>query len=113
MVAHWARITRHAHAVCGALLATPPDFDSPMPAGYPTLEALRAGGWLPVPRERLPFRSLVAMSRNDPLGAYERVGELAGAWGSEMADLGNVGHLNPASGFGAWPRAEEFIRELS
>lgn len=113
MVAHWARITRHADAVCGALLATPPDFDSPMPAGYPTLEALRAGGWLPVPRERLPFRSLVAMSRNDPLGAYERVGELAGAWGSEMADLGNVGHLNPASGFGEWPQAEEFIRELS
>lgn len=113
MVAHWAKVTRHANAVCGALLATPPDFDSPMPAGYPSLEALQTGGWLPVPRERLPFRSLVAMSRNDPLGEYERVGELAMAWGSETVDLGNVGHLNPASGFGEWPQAEEFIRELS
>jgi len=27
--------------------------------------------------------------------------------------VGNVGHLNPASGYGEWPRAEEFIRELA
>lgn len=112
-MAHWARTTSHANAVRGALLATPPDFDSPMPAGYPGLDALQAGGWLPVPRERLPFRSLVAMSRNDPLGEYVRVGELAGAWGSQTIDLGNVGHLNPASGFGEWLQAEELIRELS
>ncbi|MEE4596823.1 hypothetical protein V2J94_33905 [Streptomyces sp. DSM 41524] len=26
---------------------------------------------------------------------------------------GPVGHLNPAAGYGAWLRAEEFIRELS
>jgi predicted alpha/beta hydrolase family esterase len=24
-----------------------------------------------------------------------------------------VGHLNPASGFGVWPRADELIRELA
>lgn len=113
MVAHWARTTRHADAVRGALLATPPDFDSPMPAGYPSLDALQAGGWLPVPRERLPFRSLVAMSHNDPLGEYEHVGELARAWGSETVDLGNVGHLNPASGFGEWPMAEVLIQRLA
>ena len=84
-----------------------------MPDGYPTLEALRASGWLPVPRERLPFPSIVAASRNDPLGRFERVAELAQAWGSRLVDLGEVGHLNPASGFGEWPQAEEFIRELS
>lgn len=111
MVAHWAR--QSTREVQGALLATPPDFDQPMPEGYPTLEALRAGGWLPVPRERLPFRSIVAASRDDPLGRYERVAELAAAWGSELADLGAVGHLNPASGYGEWPRAESFIRALS
>ncbi|MGR7000644.1 alpha/beta hydrolase [Yinghuangia aomiensis] len=26
-----------------------------------------------------------------------------------MVELGAVGHLNPASGFGAWPRAEELL----
>ena len=111
MVAHWARQTRRA--VQGALLATPPDFERPMPAGYPTMDALAAGGWLPVPRDALPFPSIVAASRNDPLGSIERVAELAKAWGSRFVDIGEVGHLNPASGFGEWPQAEAFIHELS
>jgi predicted alpha/beta hydrolase family esterase len=110
MVVHWARRTRRA--VQGALLVTPPDFDEPMPAGYPTLAALDAGGWLPVPRDRLAFPSIVAASRNDPLGRFERVIDLARAWGARLVDLGEVGHLNPASGFGAWPRAVELIDEL-
>jgi len=84
-----------------------------MPPGYPTIDALRAGGWLPVPREPLPFPSIVAASRNDPLGSFERVAELAQAWGSRFVDIGDVGHLNPASGFGEWPQADKFIRELS
>jgi hypothetical protein len=111
MVAHWARQTKRT--VAGALLAAPPDFDAPMPQGYPTLDALQAGGWLPVPRERLGFRSIVAASRNDPLGRFERVAELARAWGSRLDDLGDVGHLNPASGFGPWPQAEKYIDELA
>jgi predicted alpha/beta hydrolase family esterase len=111
MVAHWAARTQRP--VHGALLAVPPDFDEPMPEGYPALEALRAGGWLPVPRTRLPFPSLVAASRNDPLAAYTRVAALASDWGSRLIDLGNVGHLNPASGFGEWPLALELIDALS
>jgi len=111
MLAHWARQTRRA--VAGALLAVPPDFDTPMPQGYPTLDALQAGGWLPVPRERLGFRSIVAASRNDPLGRYTRVADLARAWGSRLDDIGEAGHLNPDSGFGPWPMAEQYIGELS
>ena len=114
MLVHWARqFPQIAHRVAGALLAAPPDFETPMPAGYPTLEALRASGWLPMPRERLPFPSIVAGSRNDPLAAYDRVAELARDWGSQLVDLGEVGHLNPASGYGDWPRADDFIAELS
>jgi predicted alpha/beta hydrolase family esterase len=107
MVAHWARQTRRP--VTAALLATPPDFDTPMPEGYPTLEALGAGGWFPVPRQRLPFSALVAASRNDPLGRFDRVSALARDWGAQLADLGDVGHLNPASGFGPWPQAQALI----
>lgn len=113
MLAHWARATRHADKVRGALLATPPDFDRPMPAGYPTIEALDACAWLPVPRERLPFPSLVAASRNDPLGSFVRVSALAQDWGSELVDLGEVGHLNPASGYGEWPQADALIERLA
>lgn len=111
LVAHWALQTRRV--VQGALLATPPDLESPMPEGNPSIEALRAGGWLPVPRSRLPFRSIVAASRNDPLGRFERVAGLARDWGAVLADVGTVGHLNPASGHGEWPQAEDFIARLS
>jgi len=66
-----------------------------------------------VPRQPLPFPSIVAASRNDPLAGFERAAGLAADWGSRLVDLGEVGHLNPASGYGAWPRAEELIAELS
>jgi predicted alpha/beta hydrolase family esterase len=111
MVAHWAQRTRRA--VQGALLAAPPDFDQPMPGGYPTLAQLDAAGWLPVPRRRLPFPSIVGASRNDPLASYVRIEQLAAAWGSELVDLGQVGHLNPASGYGEWPQVDAFVERLS
>jgi predicted alpha/beta hydrolase family esterase len=111
MVVHW--VQRHQRPIRGALLAAPPDFESPLPEGYPTQELLRQNGWLPIPRAPLPFPSIVAASTNDPLGRYERVAALATAWGSRLVNVGAVGHLNPASGFGEWPQAEAFIRELS
>lgn len=112
LVAHWARQTVQAHRVRGALLAAPPTFDRPLPPAYPQLEALDAAGWLPVPKDRLPFPSLVAASRNDALGEFDAVCQLARAWGSDIEDLGEVGHLNPASGFGPWPLAEALIQRL-
>jgi serine hydrolase len=110
IVAHWAR--RHDRVIHGALLATPPDFQTPLPDGYPALETLARNGWTPMPRERLPFPSIVAASTNDPLASFERVAGLAVCWGSRLVDLGAVGHLNPAAGFGPWPRAEALLREL-
>lgn len=110
IVAHWARA--HRRPIKGALLATPPDFESPMPAGYPSLDTLRENGWAPMPRERLAFPSIVGASTNDPLGRFDRVADLAKDWGSRLVDLGAVGHLNPASGFGEWPQAESLIGEL-
>lgn len=47
-----------------------------------------------------------------PLASHARVTEMAAAWGSRLADLGNVGHLNPAAGYGAWPRAHDLLAEL-
>jgi predicted alpha/beta hydrolase family esterase len=113
MLVHWAAANPSLAArVEGALLATPPDLDAPLPAGYPTLDDLAAGGWLPLPRARLPFPTILAGSRNDPLCPRPRSEALARDWGSRLVDLGDVGHLNPASGYGPWPRAEALIRDL-
>jgi len=112
MVAHWAAIAPRRRPIKGALLVTPADVETPFPEPYPTRESLREHGWLPIRRKPLPFPSLLAASRNDPLAEYDRVTSLARAWGSRLIDLGNVGHLNPASGFGEWPRALPLIDEL-
>ena len=111
IVVHWAQ--RHRRPIAGALLAAPPDFESPLPEGYPTQQVLRDNGWLPTPRAALPFPTIVAASTNDPLGRYERIEALARGWGGKLINVGNVGHLNPASGYGEWPQAEEFIDELA
>ena len=109
MLLHWAQ--KYSAQVKGALLAAPPDFEAPLPAGYPTLPTLRDNGWLPVPTARLPFPSLVAASTNDPLASFSSVKALAQQWGSSLVNLGMVGHLNPASGYGEWPQAEELIAQ--
>lgn len=110
MVAHWAR--QATRPILGALLATPSDMETPMPAGYPTVEQLAGNGWLPIPLRKLPFPSIVAASSNDPLSQLDRSRTFAEAWGSRFVELGAVGHLNPASGHGEWPRAMELIREF-
>ena len=110
IVVHWAQ--RHRRAIRGALLAAPPDFELPLPEGYPTQNVLRENGWLPTPLAPLPFPSIVAASTNDPLGRFDRVAMLAQAWESRLVDVGAVGHLNPAAGYGEWPRARQFIAEL-
>lgn len=107
---HWAQ--QHDRPIQGALLATPADLEVPMPAGYPTLDVLEEHGWLPVPRKPLPFPSILGASRNDPLAAFDRAAGMAADWGSRLVDLGEVGHLNPAAGYGEWPQADTLIREL-
>ncbi|MEV6360813.1 RBBP9/YdeN family alpha/beta hydrolase [Nocardia asteroides] len=107
---HWAQ--RATRPVRGALLATPPDFETPLPPGYPTAAELAAHGWTPVPRRRLPFPSIVAASSTDPLATARRVAGMAESWGSSLVELGDVGHLNPAAGYGPWPRARQLLDDL-
>lgn len=110
MVAHWA--VQHSHPIKGALLAAPPDLAADWPQGYPSPQTLSANGWSPLPESPLPFRCIVAGSTNDHLASLEAVAQMARDWGAELVNLGEVGHLNPASGYGHWPQAEAFILEL-
>ena len=111
VTAHWAAQYNPTRVV-GALLATPATLAAELPAEYPSIDELRTHGWLPIPREPLPFPSIVAVSSNDPLANPVRLGGLAAAWGSRVHDLGAVGHLNGASGFGEWPGAVALIDQL-
>ncbi|MQT12537.1 RBBP9/YdeN family alpha/beta hydrolase [Segnochrobactrum spirostomi] len=96
LVAHLAAtpIARH---VAGALLVAPADVETPAR----TPEAVR--NFAPLPRGRLPFRSTLIASRDDPYMDQARARTLAEDWGSLFVDLGNAGHINAASGHGPWP----------
>ncbi|HJQ05199.1 MAG TPA: alpha/beta hydrolase [Nocardioides sp.] len=109
---HWAARTARTAMIRGAVLATPPDLGRPLPAAYPTSMELARAGWLPVPAQPLPFPSVVGVSADDDLGDPVRVRALARAWGSAVEELGAVGHLNPASGFGPWPGALDLLATL-
>lgn len=110
-VVHWAARSQRA-SIVGALLAAPADLETKLPVGYPSLDDLHANGWLPLPRTRLLFPSIVAASSNDPLASLSRVEQMARDWGSECVHVGAVGHLNPASGYGQWLHAEDLIARL-
>ena len=110
-VANWALAP--TRKIRGTLLATPADVESPLPPGYPAFEDLKANGWIPIPRKPLPFPAIVAASQNDPLSQFEKVAGLARAWRAELYDAGEVGHLNPAAGFGRWDDALPLLERLA
>lgn len=117
VVAHSLGVPTLVHAaptfpagkVAGAFLVAPPDLDA-VP-----LDPLFAS-FAPVQRAPLPFQSVVVASRTDPYCSYAHAQQLAGAWGAELLDAGEAGHINPAAGFGPWPegsmRLLGFLRSL-
>lgn len=111
MTVHWA--AQHtSKQIQGALLVTPPDLNQDWPDNYPSPESLTQQGWVPLPQQALPFPSIVIASDNDYLASLEAVTAMADTWGSQLVNLGEVGHMNPAAGFGPWPQATQLIAEL-
>jgi predicted alpha/beta hydrolase family esterase len=110
MFVHWAQ--KYQRPIKGALLATPPDLDKPLPEGYPNKETLQTNDWFPVPRVPLRFSTIVAASESDHLASFLSVAAMATDWHSKLVNIGDVGHLNPASGYGEWAEARKFINIL-
>ena len=104
VVARWAR--RRSAPVKAALLVAPSDVESL----ERTPEEVR--GFAPVPRDPLPFRSIVVASRDDPFVAFARAEAFAASWGAEFVDAGAAGHLNTASGHGPWPEGRLLLERL-
>lgn len=107
-VAQWA--AEHRVPVHAALLVTPPYLDPTWTPGpddppqerFPTV----------VHTAPLPFRAVVVASRTDPAATFEQVAAYASAWGAELVDAGDAGHLNTASGYGPWPAGERLLADL-
>lgn len=105
LIAHSCGVSAVAHAgsqlpagsVHGALLVAPPDL-----AAHDIWPATH-GGFHPVPRDPLPFPSLVLYSENDPYCSVDRAQAFASDWGARSKSVGALGHINTASGQGPWP----------
>ena len=97
-VAAWALHSRNTSRVKAALLAAPPDTER---------DDVRQmlPSWSPVPLQKLPFKTLVMVSSNDPFCSPARAHQFADAWGADFIDAGACGHINADSGLGDWPEA--------
>ena len=106
LVAHWGPASAHAAQVRGALLVAPSDCEA---ASYPG----GTTGFAPMPRKRLPFPSVIVSSSDDVHVSPARASEFASWWGSRVIDVGAKGHVNSASGLGAWPEGWALVEALT
>jgi predicted alpha/beta hydrolase family esterase len=102
-VAHWA--AKPHSPIKAALLVAVPDSKG---SGFP----VEARGFSETPTKRFSFRSTVAVSDDDPYGSPQNSRRLATAWGSHVVHVGSRGHINAASGLGAWPEGFELLNQL-
>lgn len=89
--------------IAGALLVAPAD---------PERRAALAD-FAPVPYAKLPYRSVVVASSNDPFCPVRLAGGYARAWGSEFVRMQNAGHINVDSGHGDWPMGLALLQSLT
>lgn len=91
-----------AARIRGALLVAPAD---------PERRAVLSD-FAPVPYARLPYRSVLVASGNDPFCPIRLAGAYARAWGSEFVRLQQAGHINVESGHGEWPLGWALLHSL-
>lgn len=118
LVGHSLGVVAIAHAapmltdgkVKGAFLVGLPDVEQP--DFIPAIDRAFA----PIPRDPLPFPSVLVASRTDPHCNFGKAEDTAYAWGSAIVDAGDAGHINTASGHGPWPeglmRFAGFLKRL-
>lgn len=102
-VAEWVK--RYNRPVKAALLVAPPDVD---------VIREKADNILikETPTQRIPFRTTLVASTNDPWISIERAEYYAQNWGSEFINIGEAGHINSLSGYGEWQQGLEILSRL-
>ncbi len=85
--------------IAGALLVAPADPDKFCVADL-------------LPAYRLPFPTILVASRNDPWMSQRTAFTWGTLWGSELVDVGSLGHINADSGLGDWPEGLALLGTL-
>lgn len=117
VVAHSLGVVAALHAaqqlrskIAGAFLVAPPSEE--VIREMPAVDS----DFLPVPRARLPFPSILVGSSDDPYADLLFQRRLAEDIGATFIDAGAAGHINVDSGHGPWPEGSlafaHFIAKL-
>lgn len=101
-VAAW--LAEHDGVARGALLVAPPD------PGAPSFVAEPTGFAFPTPSVTTP--TVLVASTDDPYCSIERAAVFADAVGATFVEVGALGHVNVASGIGAWPAGRDLLQLL-
>jgi predicted alpha/beta hydrolase family esterase len=102
-IAYWAQ--QYPVKIKGALLVALSDTEAD---SFPTGTA----GFAPMPLIKLPFPTIAVASANDYYVTIQRAQQFATAWGSELINIGEAGHINSDSGFGRWEEGLEILKRL-
>jgi uncharacterized protein len=106
LVSAWAQLSQNTHRIRGALLVAPPDG---IRENFPP----ELKSWRPPVLAQLPFPSICVISSNDPFCELQPGREMAAAWGSQLVELGDRGHINADSGLSDWPQAQAWVAQLA
>lgn len=102
-IAHWA--VKYNRTIKGALLVAPSDLEAPQYT-FPTT------GFVPIPLDRINFKTIVVASADDIWVSLERAKFFADNWKSEFINIGNAGHINIASGYTNWIEGMTILKTL-
>ena len=102
-IVHWA--AKRRQNIRGALLVAVPNPSGP---NFPT----QAVGFSRLPMLKIPFRSIVVSSKDDPYGSPEFAKSCADSWGSAFVDIGPAGHINNSSNLSNWPAGLKLLNAL-
>jgi uncharacterized protein len=102
-IAYWSQ--KYQRKIKGALLVAPSDTEA---ESYPQ----GTTGFKPMPLNKLTFPSITVMSANDVYVSIERAQTFSRAWGSELVDIENAGHINADSKLGFWEFGLELLDRL-
>jgi len=105
LVAAGAALSKCVQRVQGALLVAPGDVER---------DELRPilPSWSPPALQKLPFKSTLVASSDDPYCTPARAAQFAAAWGSDLVAIGAAGHVNAESGLGDWPQGQALLQTL-
>jgi len=102
-VAEWSR--RFDRAIKAALLVAPPDALE-VEAKILNCSIQQASF------SKLPFRTALVASTNDPWISIDTAQSYAQSWGSDLVNIGDAGHINNLSGYGEWEQGYEILKKL-